>query len=135
MLALRAKAAWATVRRVARKVPASLWYGAVALAGVLVLLAYCSSDARRDERDKIEREQTQAYVQDLQTDGKAKERAAGERLSDLTINNDREKALTNAVQNLPDARPSDRRVAINCERLRAQGRDPADIPACRGLGR
>ena len=71
-----------------------------------------------------------ANAEALTVDRAATAKAADERLSDARTTSILKEDLTDAVSSLPDARPSDRRVALNCERLRQQGTDPATVPAC-----
>jgi hypothetical protein len=67
----------------------------------------------------------------------AREAAGLSRASDMASTLDAQEAAEHAIQSVPspDARPSDRSVALNCERLRHAGGDPARVPACRGLAR
>jgi hypothetical protein len=62
----------------------------------------------------------------------AREAAADARLADAAANAALTKDLADAVSPLPDARPSDRRRALACARLRHQGTDTAALPACGG---
>lgn len=98
----------------------------------LVIAAVLILNANRANR--VRAEQAEASAEALRRDQPARDRAAEERLADaLTINANRE-TLRDAVQALPDARPSDRRVALACARLRQQGTRPADLPALCGSG-
>lgn len=98
------------------------------LAAFLIFGAYCSHRAAEGERDR----QAAAAAKIERKASEAREAAAGERAAETTTINNREKELSNAVQSLPDAAPSPRRVALACERLRQQG---SDLPAeCRPAG-
>jgi len=104
---------------------------AVALVAVLALtLAYCSGrgDGKRGSDLAIERANTKALTRDRV----ASDRASEARVADAKANIEAKKELSDAVEALPDAVPSDRRIALGCQRLRRQGTDTAAIPACRG---
>ena len=110
-----------------RSIPSMLspkgWLAVAVLAAFLLFGAYCAHRAAEGERDRQAAEQAETEAKAVS----ARETAADERLKDTTIINAREKELSDAVNSLPDARPSPRRVALACERLRQQGsRLPAD---------
>lgn len=104
----------------ARRIPSMLspkgWIVVALLAAFLLFGAYCAHRAAEGERDRqaAETRRTEEKA------SSARETAAGERLNDTTIINAREKELSDAVNSLPDARPSPRRLALACERLRQQ---------------
>ena len=104
-----------------RRIPSMLsprgWIAVAILAAFLLFGAYCAHRAAEGERDRqaVETRRTEEKASN------ARETASGERLNDTTIINAREKELSDAVNSLPDARPSPRRVALACERLRQQG--------------
>ena len=110
-------AAFAFVRRIPSLLSPKGWLAVALLAAFLLFGAYCAHRAAEGERDRqaAETRQTEAKA------STARETAAGERLNDTTIINAREKELSDAVNSLPDARPSPRRLALACERLRQQG--------------
>lgn len=98
------------------------------LAAFLIFGAYCSHRAAESERDR----QASAEAKIERKAAGARETAASERATETDTINNREKDLSNAVQSLPDAAPSRRRLALACDRLRQQGSDlPAD---CRPAG-
>lgn len=105
----------------ARRIPSMLspkgWIDVALLAAFMLFGAYCAHRAAEGERDRhaAETRRTEEKA------ASARETAAGERLNDTTIINAREKELSDAVNSLPDARPSPRRLALACERLRQQG--------------
>lgn len=114
--------------------PAS--WAVIAVCVLLILsLAWCAATAPVRERTKLDASAAAANAKAQATDLKARDLGADERLSDLKANTQLEKDLTHAVSTLPDARPSDRRVALGCQRLRNQGTRPADLPpVCRPKG-
>lgn len=61
----------------------------------------------------------------------ALEQSATQRAADVATVDQLNKELTDAVQGLPDSRPSPRRVALGCARLRAAGKDVSGLPECR----
>lgn len=93
---------------------------------VVVGVALCTRGAKEDVR------RAEANVGTVTRDSAAKEKAADERLSETLAINTREKERSDATASLPDARPSDRRLARACVQLRQQGTRDAALPAsCR----
>lgn len=116
-------AALAFVRRVPSMLSPKGWLAVALLAAFLLFGAYCAHRAAEGERDR----QASETRRTEEKASSARETAADERLTDTTIINAREKELSDAVNSLPDARPSPRRLALACERLRQQGN--ARLPA------
>jgi hypothetical protein len=115
----------------ARRVPGMLSPSGWAAVAVLILFlgfgAYCAQKAAQGERDahaakaaKIERKASTA-----------RETAATDRLGDQAHLNQQRKALDDALAPLPDAVPSDRRIARHCLRLQRDGIDTSRLPECR----
>ena len=102
--------------------------GAVLVFGPAFLLGQCSGAG--NERDRLEAARAVTVIETLKEDGAAREVSAGERLADASAVAENREDLINAVQDLPDGLPSARRVALACERMRQQGVDLADVPAC-----
>ena len=100
-----------------RLFPLRVWIVLGILAAFLLTGAYCAHRGAEAEkaRQAAERAETERRA------STARETAADERLNDTTIINARERELSDAVNSLPDARPSPRRLALACERLRQQG--------------
>lgn len=123
------------MREVLRTFNAAGW-AVVAVCVLLILsLGWCAVTAPGRERAKQDAAAAAANSKALSVDAKARDQAADERLTDLKTNTQLEKELTDAVSSLPDARPSDRRVALACQRLRHQGTREADLPpVCRPAG-
>lgn len=122
----------AALGRFARSISPRGWYALAALVGLLVLLAYCTTQARQAERAKAQRKQDEAYARQLEREAKADEKAATRRVEDLATTIDREKERQDATAQIPDTRPSDRRIARACVQLRQQGTAARDLPAaCR----
>ena len=116
-------AALAFVRRIPPMLSPKGWLAVAVLAAFLLFGAYCAHRAAEGERDREAAGQAEIEAKA----SSARETAADERLNDTTIINAREKELSDAVNSLPDARPSARRLALACERLRQQGpRLPAE---------
>lgn len=115
---------WATIPR---RVKIAL---GIALAIALALsLAYCNGkkEGKRGADLALEKANNQAIV----IDSKAREKAADDRVADAVENLEAKKELSDAVEALPDALPTARRIALGCARLRRQGTDTTAIPACR----
>jgi hypothetical protein len=103
--------------------------------GVLCVLSlgYCAYDGNRDRR-AAER-LASANAETFGVTVAARDDLSAQTASDTKANSTLERDLTNAVSPLPDARPSDRRIALQCERLRKSGTDVTRLPACVGAGR
>jgi len=114
--------------------PAS--WAVIAVCVLLILsLGWCAVKAPGRERAKLHASAAAANAKAQAIDVRARDQAADERLTDLKANTQFERDLTHAVSSLPDARPSDRRLALACQRLRHQGTRPADLPpVCRPAG-
>jgi hypothetical protein len=117
-------AALAFVRRIPSMLSPKGWLAVAVLAAFLLFGAYCAHGAAEGERDRQAAETRRA-------EGKAstgRETASAERLNDALSNNAAREELTDALDQLPDAVPSDRRVRLACERLRRQGTPADDLP-------
>ena len=120
--------ALAFIRRIPGMLSPKGWIAVALLAAFLIFGAYCAHRAAQGERER----QDAVTAKTEAKASSAREIAAGERATDTTIINAREKELSDAVNSLPDARPSARRVALACERLRQQGN--TSLPAECGSG-
>lgn len=112
----------AGLRAFARTFPLKVW---LLIGGVLCVLAFgghCAHEAREAEQARQAEKTAKVVTRNTETHGQA----ADERLTDERSNTQAEKELANAVASLPDALPSDRRLALACGRLRRQG---SDLPA------
>ncbi len=105
-----------------------IFFGGIALlaAGAL-LLTYCTgrSDGKSGEVVKQQAREIEVRGQV----GTANEAAADRRVQDVITAAQQEKELTNALAATKD--PDRQRVLRGCIILRQQGRNTADIPACR----
>lgn len=121
-------AALAFLRSVPRMLSPTGWLILAIIAAFVLTGAYCSHRGAQGERDRqaVETHETEAKA------ASARETAAGERAVETPIINAREKDLSDAVNSLPDAVPSARRVRLACERLRQQGN--TRLPAECGFG-
>lgn len=123
------------IRAALRILPATSWAIVAVCALSILSLGWCAVTAPGRERAKLDTAVTAANAKAQATSAKAGDQASDERLNDLKTNIQTTKELTDAVSSLPDARPSDRRVALACQRLRQQGTRPADLPpVCRPAG-
>lgn len=119
----------------ARTVPGRSWAIAGALAGVLILVTFCSHRAVVEERARIEAANQAAARAAEARRNAAAERSADERLADTLTSSARERERHDATASLPDTRPSDRRIARACVQLRQQRTPERDLPAaCRSGG-
>jgi len=108
----------------------------VAVAVLFLLsLGFCAITAPGREARKVDAAVAAANGKTQTVDTAAREAAADERLADALSTATTKQELSNAVANLPDARPSNRRLALACERLRQQGTDTALVPVCGGSPR
>ena len=119
-------------------VPAALasWVNLRSLAGLAlgVVLAFplgqCSGERRQHKLEEAQR--AVAIAEALKRQNTATEKGAAQSLRDAQAVADAERKLTDAVADLPDETPSVRDVQLTCERLRNQGDDVSNIPACSG---
>ena len=121
--------------RLVRAVTPRVWMVVGALAGVLILVTYCSHRAAVEARDEMEAKNAAAALAAERRNAAATAIAADERLADTLSSTTRERERHDATASLPDARPSDRRIARACVQLRQQRTPERDLPAvCRPEG-
>lgn len=121
----------AFLRSIPRLLSPTGWLIVAIIAAFALTGAYCSHRGAQGERDRqaVETQKTEAKASG------ARETAAGEASVETPIINAREKDLSDAVNSLPDAVPSARRVRLACERLRHQGTTERLLPEpCRSAG-
>lgn len=107
------------------------WLIVAIIAAFVLTGAYCSYRGAQGERD---RKAVETHKTDAKGSG-GREIAAREASVETPIINAREKDLSDAVNSLPDAVPSARRVRLACERLRHQGTAERLLPEpCRSGG-
>lgn len=123
--------ALAFLRSIPRLLKPTGWLVLAIIAAFALTGAYCSHRGAQGERDR-----QAAQTQKTETKASsARETAAGEASVETPIINAREKDLSDAVNSLPDAIPSARRVRLACERLRHQGTAERLLPEpCRSAG-
>lgn len=100
------------------------------LLAVAFLWIAVAAPSRERARAELAAARAEAVVRDR--NAAAREIAAERRAADDAANAALTKELSDAVSPLPDARPSDRRRALACARLRHQGTDTSALPACVG---
>lgn len=123
--------ALAFLRSAPRLLSPTGWLIVAIIAAFVLTGAYCSHRGAQGERDRqaVETQKTEAKASG------ARETAAREASVETPIINVREKDLSDAVNSLPDAVPSARRVRLACERLRHQGAAERLLPeSCRSGG-
>jgi hypothetical protein len=105
----------------------------LAVAGLCLPLGYCTgfkSASATYSKNLAEANRTITVK-----DAALKEAAARERLRDQIVTDKQEKELLDAVEKLPDALPSARRLARACVQLRQAGTREPDLPlVCRSGG-
>jgi hypothetical protein len=100
---------------------------AAALFGLLLTLAYCSGEDAGKSGEVVKQQEREIETQrDLNTAG---ENASAARVKDAVEAIQQEKELTDAIEATDD--PDARRALRGCVILRQQGRNLADVPACR----
>lgn len=100
---------------------------AAALFGLLLTLAYCKGESAGSTGEIVKQQTREIETQrDLNT---ANEKAASTRVDQATLSAQQEKELTDALQATDD--PDRQRALRGCIIMRQQGRDVADLPACR----
>lgn len=104
--------------------------------GITVLLIATSYSCGRHDGVKAEKARVEARLEKArQVDQAAKSKAADQRVVDTQTVAKHEQELSRADDALPDAKPSAARTALACQRLRAQGTRPSELPAqCRSPG-
>lgn len=121
----------ALLRSIPRLLNPTGWLIIAIIAAFVLTGAYCSHKGAQGERYRqaAQTQKTEAKA------ASARDTAAGERAVETPIINAREKDLSDAVNSLPDAAPSARRVRLACERLRHQGTAERLLPEpCRSAG-
>ena len=120
--------ALAFFRSIPRLLGPTGWLIVAIIAAFVLTGAYCSYRGAQGERGRqaVETQKTEAKASG------ARETAAREASVETPIINARQKDYSDAVNSLPDAVPSARRVRLACERLRHQGN--ARLPAECGPG-
>lgn len=99
----------------------------LAVAGLCLPLGYCAGH-RSASGPAID---TKAVA----TNELARDNADQARAADGITITKHEQELTNAISTVPDTKPDPVRIALGCQRLRAQGAAEADLPAdCRPEG-
>ena len=99
----------------------------MAVAALCLPLGYCAG-RRAASSPAID---TKAVA----TNEQARDNADQARAADGITIIQHEQELTNAISEVPDTKPDPVRVALGCQRLRAQGTVEADLPAdCRPEG-
>ena len=124
-------AALAFFRSVPRFLGPTGWLIVAIIVAFVLTGAYCSHRGAQSERD---RKAVETHKTDARGAG-GRETAAVEASVETPIINAREKDFSDAVNSLPDAVPSARRVRLACERLRHQGAAERLLPEpCRSGG-
>jgi hypothetical protein len=108
------------------------WITAFLTLALSAALLWIVLSAHGHERARAELAAARAEIAMRNRDAAAREAAADARLADADARAALAKELSDAVSPLPDQRPSDRRRALACARLRHQGTDTAALPACDG---
>lgn len=113
-----------------RGVSPRAWLVVGLLVSFLAFGGYCASRATVKERGRNEAAVAKADLKTERRNSAAHTAAADERLADERSITTLERKLNDAVSPLPDARPSDRRRALACQRLRNDpDADPAAVAA------
>ncbi len=99
-------------------------------AALTAPLGYC--EGKKAARAQADAARAEANVEAMKTNAAATDRAAEERVADAVTVTKQEEELIDAIQSTPDSAPDAVRVALGCQRLRAQGADPATLPAACG---
>jgi hypothetical protein len=117
--------AWSVIAGAWRSVVAC-----VAVAGLCLVLGHCEGVS--SERARNDAARALANTKALELDAGAQTKASADRVRDALAVNHHEEELIDAISTVPDDRPDRVRVALGCQRLRAQGSAEADLPAiCR----
>jgi hypothetical protein len=114
-----------------RGVSPRAWLVVGLLAALVLVGGYCSTRATFKERGRNEAAVAKANLKTERRNSAAHTVAADERLTDERNITALERKLNDAVSPLPDARPSDRRRALACQRLRNDPDADRDAVAAR----
>jgi Flp pilus assembly protein TadB len=120
--------AMSMVRRVTRFITPKAWAILAALGLVLILLAYCTTQARQDERAEAKQREVAAYAKQLARAAEANDAAATQRVDDYQTTTQATKERDDDARSQPDGAPDDRELRRRCRQLREAGAQPA---ACR----
>lgn len=102
----------------------------LAVAGLCLPLGYCAGT--RGAQARCDAARALASVKAGEIDARAKDAAAAARVTDALTVERHEQELIDAISAVPDDRPDAVRVALGCQRLRAQGTAEVQLPAvCR----
>jgi hypothetical protein len=107
--------------------------GFIVAAPLFFLLGQC--DGKKIERSRADAARAEANVQAMKTNTVASELAAAERVNDALTVSKQEEELIDAIESTPDTAPDAVRVALGCQRLRAQGAAANSLPASCGPSR
>lgn len=108
--------------------------GRIAGAALLLLATFALGrcDGARREAMRQEAARATAVVEAMGRNAGAHTDAAAARAADTAAIVQQKKELIDAIQSIPDTHPDPVRVALGCQRLRAQGGRDANLPAvCR----
>ena len=120
---------WAAIKFFFNK-NARILIGATVACLLCLTLGYCRG--RSDANAHCEAARALANTKALETNAVASDKAATAQVKDALRIKAHEEDLTNAISQVPDTAPDAVRVQLGCQRLRAQGTDPATLPAvCR----
>jgi len=103
-------------------------FAGAALFGVLLTLAYCKGENHGSTKEIVAQQGREIKTQ--QDLGAANGNAAGARVKDAVKAERENRELSDALKATND--PDRQRALRGCVILRQQGRDTANIPACRG---
>lgn len=105
-----------------------IFFGGIAMfVAALLLLSYCSGRSDGKTGEVVKQQGREIKVQ--QDLGHANENAAGSRVQDAVKAEQQKKELNDAIKDING--PDRARALRGCIILRQQGRNTADIPACR----
>lgn len=110
--------------------PMKIAAGIIALLITALPLSYCKG--RTDGRAALLAEQDKQVTGERRVADESEGKAAVEREADRTTIEQARKDRDDAITAQDDALPSASRNALNCERLRRQGTDIDQLPACGG---
>ena len=114
-----------------RELSPRAWLIVGLLAAFVAVGGYCATRATFKERGRNEAAVATADLKSERRNSAAHTAAADERLTDERKTTALGRTLNDAVATLPDARPSDRRRALACQRLRNDPDADPDAVAAR----
>lgn len=109
------------------------WLADLLAIGTLIIAAWGAWNLWLHFHDSnvIEKHDNKITAETMKTDFEAKLEAADQRAKDQATISANQEERNDEIRKAPDSKPSAARNALNCDRMRRQGKDTSGIAACR----